>query len=761
MLLCCQYWFLIGLDMLFMTRLNWLLWVCLMSLSLMGKAQVFEGPPSPILEEDSSRIDIINIDKYKELSTERGVFRELTGNVHLQQKEMHLWCDLGFIFPNKEIEAFDNVEMLQDDSIRIFADTLYYDGITRYARLRQNVVLTDTSMTMFTEKLNYDLNTRIAYFPEQSLIESDSSVLVSKSGTYNANTNEAYFRDSVRITNPNYKLTADSLAFNTQTEVATFLGPTKVYNEEKVVYCEDGYYDSKNNYAELYKNARFENYENGKEEIATGDTIIYDGKYDRYYLIGNAHFENKEQKVDADTIIMEGETEQYFFLGDPQFKSKDSTSNQSITAVTSDYDAANSTMIFRGDVVVYEDAQIIMADSLDYNTEEKNGLARGNVVWIDTAANLRINCGRAYYNDSTGFLLAQKDPMLTTLIDNDSLWLRADTLISLPDTAFPEQRNLYAFHNVRVFKSDMQALCDSLFYDGVDSTFELYEDPKLWVNDNQFTADTVKMRLKESKLHQVLLYNNSLVISTKEDTFFNQIKGKDAIAQFVTGKLSNMRVQNEGETVYYATDDKGAYMFVNDIDCENMTLYFSNSQLKRIRYQGKPKAVVYPMHQVNHNSLMLEGFRWVDSLRVKSKYELWGVPEPEPIVDSLGVDSLGLDSLSIDSLLIDSTLIDSSLQQAANTTTSKGGASSSKKGGANSKQGTRKNVRKKGETSATSKTGSQKTGTNPKDPPKKKGKFKLFKKKEQPTKTPDNNPTKKAGSTAAPPVDIPIDSTSK
>lgn len=206
-----------------MTRLNWFWLVFFVSLSLIGEAQVFDKPPAPALEEDSSRIDILNIDKYKEISSGNGVFRELTGNVHLRQKEMHLWCDLGFIFPNKQIEAFNNVEMLQDDSIRIFSDTLYYDGITRFARLRQNVVLTDTSMTMFTEKLNYDLKTRIAYFPEQSLIESDSSTLVSKRGTYNANTNEAYFQDSVRITNPNYKLTADSLAFNTQTEVATFL----------------------------------------------------------------------------------------------------------------------------------------------------------------------------------------------------------------------------------------------------------------------------------------------------------------------------------------------------------------------------------------------------------------------------------------------------------------------------------------------------------------------------------------------------------
>lgn len=217
----------------------------------------FPTAPTTKVENDSSKIEILHIGTFKERTTAEGLFRELIGDVHLKQKKMHLWCDLGFMYPNKQITAYGNVQMLQDDSVRIFSDTLYYDGITRLAKLRENVVLKDTSMTMFTDVLDYDLNTKIATFPNGSIIESDSSTMVSKSGTYNASTNIAYFRDSVRVTNPNYKLTADSLAFNTQTEVAYILGPTKIYNDQKVVYAEDGYYDSKKKYAQLHQNARF------------------------------------------------------------------------------------------------------------------------------------------------------------------------------------------------------------------------------------------------------------------------------------------------------------------------------------------------------------------------------------------------------------------------------------------------------------------------------------------------------------------------
>ncbi len=585
-------------------------------------AQFPDRPPQDSTVLDSSRIQILHITTFKERTTPEGIFRDLIGDVHLKQKEMHLWCDLGFILPNKQIKAYDNVQMLQDDSIRVFSDSLNYDGLSRLAVLRQNVVLKDTSMTLFTDKLNYDLNSRIATFPVESIIQSDSTTMISKEGSYNLNTNIAHFVDSVRINNPNYKLTADSLDFNTQTEMAFFIGPTKVYNENKMVYCEDGYYDSQRNYAELYKNASFENYEEGKQEIAKGDTIIYDGNKDIYFLIGNAYYQNEKQEVYADTIFIDNKTEQYYFYGNPKFTGRDSVENQTIDAGFSTYDALTKTMIFRENVRVGQGSQIIFCDSLDYSSESKNGLARGHVVWQDTSADIQITCGRADYNDSTQYLLADQNPVLSTLIDRDTMWLRADTLLSFPDTSDLDIRNLKAYNNVKVFKSDLQVLCDSLFYDGPDSTFRFFINPILWVDGTQFTADTIHVAMKNSVISQVLLFNNSFILNTNDQQYFNQVKGKDVTSDFVDGDIHTMSVFLNGETVYYAVDDNDLYMGVNDVDCNNMLLYFKDNAVNRIRFEGKPAAVLYPMYQVNHKSLRLDGFRWLDSLRIKSKDEI-------------------------------------------------------------------------------------------------------------------------------------------
>lgn len=598
------------------------------------QAQFPTTPPAPdSLLADSNRIDIININTFKEQTRPEGIYRQLIGDVHLRQQKMHLWCDTGYIFPNKQIEAFGNVQMLQDDSIRIFSDSLYYDGITRYARLRQNVVLEDSSMTMFTDKLNYDLVTRIATFPEGSLIESDTTTMVSKSGRYEVNSNMAYFKDSVRITNPNYKLTADSLAFNTDTETAFFIGPTKVYNEQKMVYCEDGYYDSKQNYAVLYKNARFENNEDGKTEIGEGDTIIYEGSTDRYYLIGNAHFVNEEQEVFADTIMMDGKTERYVFKGDPKFMGRDSSQRQSIQADNSDYDAASKTMYFQGNVVLEQNNQFIETDSLVYNSESKDGVAIGNVFWRDSSGNMSITCGKAFYNDSTQFLLAQDRPLLQTLIDKDTLWLHADTLLAVPDSMGSDNKNLQAYYHVKVYKSDMQAQCDSLTYISVDSTFHFYKNPILWADDAQFTGDTIRIQLRNQKINQVRLHQNSFIVNTNEGRYFNQVKGDDVTTNFKDNAIHRMYVYKNGKTVYYAQDDKNAYMGVNEVTCEDMVLYFGDSKIQRIRFEGKPNAVLYPPQQADHNKLRLSGFQWLDSVKFESKAAFFDYVERPLLTD--------------------------------------------------------------------------------------------------------------------------------
>ena len=617
-------------------------------------------------ENDSSKIDLIFSRKMKGVQTSEGEHLILQGDVHFRQNEMHMWCDTAKRYPNKKIVAFGNVQMLQNDSIRVFSDSIFYDGNTKKSRLSGEVVLQDSTMTMFTKTLFYDLNTRIASYPKGAFVVSDSTQLVSKNGYYDANTNIAYFTDSVRMTNPNYKLIADSLSFDTKKEITYFSGPTYIYNDKDLVYCEDGYYDNIKNYAVMTGNPYYLERNDKGYKKAKGDTIIYDGKINKYYLIGNAVFEDGDKEVRADTIEQDGETEQFYFKGNPKFRSLDSTQNQTIDSKFSYYDSKTETVIFREDVKVVDKKQVLIADSLDYTKSNRTGIARGRVVWEDSSANTRILCGEAIYNDSTGAFLAKNNPILVTKMDKDSLWLKADTLRAVPDSTNKDKKTFLAYNNVKIFKTDIQGLCDSLTYSQSDSLFQFFLDPVLWMDSVQFTADTIRAFMSEGKMRKAFMYQNSVIISTEDQVYFNQIKGRDMLADFVDNKLNTLDVQSNGKAVYYVSDNEKRYMGVNDVNCSDMFMLFKENQVQRIKFTGEPQAVLHPMNMTDHIAMRIKEFRWLEEQRPKTKFEIsgdndWSYRLME-LTSKPGIENISIDSSKVEhnlDTLTEKTLIDS------------------------------------------------------------------------------------------------------
>lgn len=574
---------------------------------------------------DTSVIKIIHINALEHEETPEGPVRRLFGDVHLRQGNAHVWCDTGYVYPNRQIMAIGNVQLLQDDSIRIFSDSLFYDGINRQAELKQNVVLQDSNATMFTDVLYYDLSSKIARYPKKTLIESDVAKLLSKSGFYDASTSFAYFNDSVTITHPEYTLYAvDTLAFDTQREIAYFHGPTTIYNTERVIYCESGYYDSPSNKAEFSQNAFYSSNVEGKQENVEADRILYDGATESYQILGNAYFKDENQEGTADSILYDGQTKEYAFRGNPRFfNSSDTTSNQSIESENTTYDPKTNTIRFMGKVKAEGDGQLLLSDSLNYDKDTKQGTAVGKVIFKDSASHTTVFSGKAFYDNRNDILIADDHPVMVTAIDEDSLWISSDTLHSISEAVGQSNRRVSAYQKVRIFKKDMQGICDSLSYSGADSIFHMYGNPTLWIDSVQFRADTIQIQLENRKIRQVDMIKNSFITNTDEGIYFNQMKGKTVTAYFEENRLHSMRIQGNAETVYYAKDKENRFLGVNDIDCGRMAIYFEDNQVERIKFIGKPKAALYPMKQIKHETLRLKGFKWMEELRPKSKGEIY------------------------------------------------------------------------------------------------------------------------------------------
>ena len=193
-------------------------------------------------------------------------------------------------------------------------------------------------------------------------------------------------------------------------------------------------------------------------------------------------------------------------------------------------------------------------------------------------------------------------------------------------------RQLIAYYDVRIYKSDMQAVADSLAYKSSDSTFYFFplrQNPIVWSDTSQFTADTVKMLLADDKIDKIFMRNNGFIVNSPDELFFNQVKGKNVTAYFEENELRRMAVSGNAESVYYARDEAGGYVGVNKTVCSEMLLYFGDNQVEKIKFFTQPKAEMQPMKQANHEALRMPGFFWEEIRRPMSLADLFD-PEKAP-----------------------------------------------------------------------------------------------------------------------------------
>lgn len=611
-------------------RLLLFIFFCLSANALFGQV-----PPSEPLDSTSKVIvDFANLFEY--IQENGNVYQRLLGDVELRQDSVFLYCDSALIKNEVDVDAIGNVIIQQSDSVTIFSDSANFNSINRFAKLFGDVVLLNDNQKLFTDSLQYNLNTKVATYNSGATLTNDTSQLTSQIGYYYVDQSVIYFKNDVVVVNPEFSLKADTLKFNTNTRIATFLGPTLISTKENgKIYCEGGFYDIRNQRAEFTQNAQYAK----DDSEAKADTIRYDGKTGTYTLSGNADFIDQNRSATADIIVYDERTDQTFLQGNATYKDGE----QDVVADEIFYDAKNKTYKTSGRSVINDGPQIIQADQFDFDDTRGVGVAIGNVIWRDTVQNFVLYAEAADYDKENDYMKTRGGrPMMIAIVEGDSLFLKADTLIAqrqTPDTVLVERdtalfatdttiitqdtgRLVLAYNNVKIYKSDLQAVADSMAYDVADSLFQFFRDPIIWSDTTQFTADSIDMTMANGQLDKILLKQKGLIINSPDELYFNQIKGKYITASFEEKELRRMLVEGNAESIYYAIDDVEAYVGVNKTVCSEMLLYFGNNQIDKIKFFPNSQAKLTPMQQANHGEMKLEGFRWIKDVRPLSKEDL-------------------------------------------------------------------------------------------------------------------------------------------
>lgn len=221
------------------------------------------------------KVELIHADEYKpdeKLGRKLGKF---IGNVAFKHNEIIMTCDSAYFYQaENQLKAFSRVHVVQGDTLNMYGDYLYYDGTEEIANLDGNVILKDKETTLYTKSIKYDVKTKIARYTEKGKIINGENTLTSRLGTYDAGGKLFHFKDSVKIVNPDFVMKADTMDFNTESEIVYFNGPSEVNGDSVYMYCEKGWYDTKNDVARIWQNAVIDN----RQQIIKGDSLFYEDK---------------------------------------------------------------------------------------------------------------------------------------------------------------------------------------------------------------------------------------------------------------------------------------------------------------------------------------------------------------------------------------------------------------------------------------------------------------------------------------------------
>lgn len=621
---------------------------------------------------DTTDGDVIIIDHFGKLIEDRAgseSIKWISQGLQLRIDSTNIYADSAVIYAEDRVFAYKDVVIQQGDSLNVFTDTLKYFRERDVAYLTGEVALRQGSRQLWTNGLTYFLGARYGEYNHGGVLIDKSLQVSSKRGIYWAGRREVMFRDSVVVLHPKFTLAADSMRYLAAISRVIFTGPTNIYTKAAKIYCEGGFYDLKTETAEFNRNPQYA----GNRKNATADTIRYTAKTGEVEMLGNVIVKDENRVIRGNYLRYLENTGETWIKGNPAIYSD---SVRTINSPEIFYNEKTNQVTTKGESEISAGDLIMKSKQFDFDQVTGIGRAIGNVEWRDTVKDFGIISDTLDFSQKTEYLLAYgaSRPLFYSIVDGDTLFISADTLnmwtiidtmpgfnvvpsdtteknqlkpgvdsiLILDQSAVPpdsllgvEQeavsgtviksdtlRMMKAYHDVRLYKSNMQGLADSLVFHGLDSVFTFYGNPVLWSDTTQFTSDTMQMHLQNKKIKDIVLTRRALIVSEIMNVFYDQIKGKSIVADFDSNAIKEMLVTGNAESIYYTKDDREAFIGVNRTICSKMLFTFTDGQIHLLKYFGDNSSTLSPMNEVNHDTLRLDGFIWREEERPMSVNDL-------------------------------------------------------------------------------------------------------------------------------------------
>ncbi len=488
--------------------------------------------------------------------------------------------------------------------------------------------------------------------PLQLIEGSDDIRLDGKTGNY-------IVRGNVRLVQDGTKMFCDSAYYNAKKQTVRAYGHVHINKNDSLnLFCDSLYYETVTEFAKLWGNVRVRDLEyklttdsldfygnenkgvyrnKGKiTSILSPETLTSKVGYfytdeNRFFFRGDVVYTSEENTITTDTLKYDGNSKRAHFFGPTTITNPDGV----MYCEKGWYDMSLEEGVFQHNAFIDRPKEYIEADSLYYNGKIGKYIAKGEVLLRDTTNAIEFTGDFAKSNeeDRFGFITGHA---LAKQYDekNDTLYIHADTLFNFLDS-LNESRLMLAYYGVKLFKTDMQGVCDSMSYDKELSEMNMYINPVLWAKNAQLSGDTITVYQENNEIKKARVRLSALVV-TEVDTgkYYNQISSKSLTAYFDSTQIRRVDMQGNAKTVYFMEDEKDEDTIIaversgmNRIYASDISMYFEGGDIEAATYREAPDGKMYPMDQLNESEQKVENFKWDNTRRPLSWQTMIMTPE--------------------------------------------------------------------------------------------------------------------------------------
>ena len=479
----------------------------------------------------------------------------------------------------------DRIELVHADNFRY--DEMLYPGAQRVSGKveihHKGMTLKCDSAVLYQESNSFEAMGNV------KMTQGDTLTLTSDSVYYDGLEQLAKARRKVRLVHRGRILTADSLNYD------------RIYSKGYYFECgtlKDGNNTLTSDWGEYYTNSRTANFYyavklvNQKFTLTT-DTLLYDTQTKWSHVLGPSNIISGESRIYTTDAYYNSNTEEVQLYQSSQLY--------------------NGNRSMRGDSIYYDKKTGIMEAfrNIHFEDTENKSILLGNYCWYNETTGEAFAYGRALAKDYS-------NPQDTLFVHADTLRLYTYNMDT--DSVY---RKMHGYYHVRTYRSDIQAVCDSLVGNSLLKRLDLYQDPIVWSGNKQVLGEEINVFSNDSTVDSVRVERQTLMVEQMDSAHYNQVAGLLIRAYFDSEKrIKENRVDGNVYVVFYPLEKDSMMLYQNYTETSQLRMFMNEGQMQRL-WTNAAKGFLYPIGMAPPEHTFLQNFAWFDYIRPKDKYDLF------------------------------------------------------------------------------------------------------------------------------------------